>query len=58
MHQLHQLPQLLLLMQQRIKLNSLAKSLALEGLRKQAFFIAPSLHSFLAKYFYIFKLST
>jgi hypothetical protein len=54
----HQLPQLLLLKHQRIKLNSLAKSLALEGLRKRAFFIAASFHSFLAKYFYIFKLST
>jgi hypothetical protein len=42
----HQLRQLLLLKHQRIKLNSLARSLALEGLRKQAFFITPSFHSF------------
>jgi hypothetical protein len=46
MRLLHLLPQLLPLKHQRIKLNSLAKSLVLEGLRKRAFFIAPSFHSF------------
>jgi hypothetical protein len=56
MRLLHQLLQLLLLKQQRIKLKHLAKSLAREGLRKRAFFIAPSFHSFLVKYIYIFKL--
>jgi hypothetical protein len=59
MHQPHQLRQpqpRLLLKHQRIKLNYLAKSLVQEGLRKRAFFIAPSFYSFLAKYFYIFKL--
>jgi hypothetical protein len=55
---LHQQRQLLQLKLQRIKLNYLAQSLVQEGLRKRAFFIATSFHSFLAKYFYIFKLST
>jgi hypothetical protein len=46
MRLLHQLLQLLLLKHQKIKLNHLAYSLVLKGLRKRAFFIAPSFHSF------------
>ena len=46
MRLLHQLLQLLLLTLLRIKLNHLAKLLALEGLRKRAFFVASRFHSF------------